>query len=46
MPAALVEIGYLTNAEQETQLTSGSYQDQVAQALFDALVKFREFLEH
>ena len=46
MPAALVEIGYLSNAEQETQLVSGSYQDQVAQALLDALIKFRELLEH
>jgi N-acetylmuramoyl-L-alanine amidase len=46
MPAALVEIGYLSNAEQETQLASGGYQDQVAQALLDALLKFREFLEH
>jgi N-acetylmuramoyl-L-alanine amidase len=46
MPAALVEIGYLSNAEQETQLASGSYQDQVAQALLDALIKFRGFLEH
>ena len=46
MPAALVEIGYLSNAEQETQLTTGAYQDRVAQALLDALIKFREFLEH
>jgi N-acetylmuramoyl-L-alanine amidase len=46
MPAALVEIGYLSNAEQETQLGSAGYQDQVAQALLDALIKFREFLEH
>ena len=45
MPAALVEIGYLSNPEQETQLASGAFQDQVAQALLDALVKFREFLE-
>ncbi len=46
MPAALVEIGYLSNAEQETQLANGTYQDQVAQALLDALIKFRGFLEH
>jgi N-acetylmuramoyl-L-alanine amidase len=46
MPAALVEIGYLSNAEQETQLASSTYQDRVAQALLDALIKFREFLEH
>jgi len=46
MPAALVEIGYLSNAEQEAQLATGAFQDQVAQALLDALIKFREFLEH
>ena len=46
MPAALVEIGYLSNADQEGQLATASYQDQVAQALLDALIKFREFLEH
>ena len=46
MPAALVEIGYLSNAEQEAQLATGGYQDLVAQALLDALIKFREFLEH
>lgn len=45
MPAALVEIGYLSNAEQEAQLTTAAYQDQVAQSLLDALIKFRELLE-
>ena len=45
MPAALVEIGYLSNSDQETQLTTGAYQDQLAQALLDALVRFRELLE-
>ena len=45
MPAALVEIGYLSNAEQEMQLTTPAYQDQIAQALLDALIKFRELLE-
>jgi len=46
MPATLVEIGYLSNAEQESQLATAAYQDQVAQALLDALIKFRGFLEH
>ncbi|HYE87862.1 MAG TPA: N-acetylmuramoyl-L-alanine amidase, partial [Vicinamibacterales bacterium] len=46
MPAALVEIGYLSNAEQEKQLVSAGHQDQVAQALLDALIKFRDFIEH
>ena len=45
MPAALVEIGYLSNAEQETQLTTAAYQDQIALALLDALIRFRELLE-
>lgn len=45
MPAALVEIGYLSNADQETQLATAAYQDQVAQSLLDALVKFRSLLE-
>ena len=45
MPAALVEMGYLTNAEQESQLTSAEYQDLVVQAVLDALVKFRDHLD-
>ncbi len=45
MPAALVEIGYLSNADQETQLTTPAYQEQVAVALLDALIRFRELLE-
>ena len=45
MPAALVEIGYLSNVDQEGQLTTAGYQDQIAQALLDALIKFREFIE-
>ena len=45
MPAALVEIGYISNPEQEQALTSAAYQDQVVQSLFDALVQFRAFLE-
>jgi N-acetylmuramoyl-L-alanine amidase len=41
MPAVLVEIGYLSSAEQEPTLSSGAFQDQVAQSLFDALAEFR-----
>jgi N-acetylmuramoyl-L-alanine amidase len=42
MPAVLIELGFLTNAAQERQLTSGPYQDTVVQALVDALVQFRD----
>jgi N-acetylmuramoyl-L-alanine amidase len=45
MPAVLVEIGYLSNPEQEQALTSGNYQDQIALALFDALTQFRTVVE-
>jgi N-acetylmuramoyl-L-alanine amidase len=42
MPAVLVELGFLTNAEQEKQLTSDAYQVTIAQALVDAVVQFRD----
>ncbi|MEZ5287823.1 MAG: N-acetylmuramoyl-L-alanine amidase [Vicinamibacterales bacterium] len=45
MPAALVEIGYLSNPAQEQQLGTAEYQTRVAEALFDALVRFRGVLE-
>ncbi len=45
MPAALVEMGYLTNADQERQLTSAEYQDHVVQAILEALIKFRDLLD-
>jgi N-acetylmuramoyl-L-alanine amidase len=41
MPAVLVEMGFLTNAPQERQLASDEYQNAVAQALLDAIVRFR-----
>ncbi len=45
MPAALVEIGYLSNPAQEQELLSAAYQDAVAESLFDALVKFRALVD-
>lgn len=41
MPAVLVEMGFLTNAQQEHQLQSDEYQNAVAQALLDAIVRYR-----
>ncbi|MCC7126336.1 MAG: N-acetylmuramoyl-L-alanine amidase [Acidobacteria bacterium] len=41
MPAVLVEIGYVSNPEQEQQLTSAAYQDRIAEALLDAIIRFR-----
>ena len=42
MAAVLVEVGYLTNPDQERQLTSGDFQGVVAQGIVDAIVRFRE----
>ena len=45
MPAALVEIGYLSNPGQEQELGTADYQNRVAESLFDALVRFRGLLD-
>jgi N-acetylmuramoyl-L-alanine amidase len=44
MPAILIEMGYLTNAQQAALLGSGAFQITAAQAIFDALVRFRDVL--
>ena len=40
MPAVLVELGYLTNAQQEQQLANGDFQQRAAQALASAVARF------
>jgi N-acetylmuramoyl-L-alanine amidase len=42
MPAVLLEMGYLTNGEQEQALSGGDAQNTIVQALVDAIVRFRE----
>ena len=42
MPAILVELGYLTNPEQAKLLAGDAFQSASVQALFDAIVKFRD----
>ena len=44
MPAVLIEVGYLTNPEQATLLTTDAFQNALVQSLFDAVVKFRDTL--
>jgi len=44
MPAVLVELGFVTNADQEKQLTSDAFQTTFVQALYDAVVRFRDSL--
>jgi len=45
MPAALVEIAYLSNADEERTVQSGDFQASVVQAMYDAIVRFRAYLE-
>jgi N-acetylmuramoyl-L-alanine amidase len=45
MPAALVEIAYLTNAAQEQSVQSADFQAGLVQAMYDAIVRFRAYLE-
>jgi N-acetylmuramoyl-L-alanine amidase len=42
MPAVLVEMGFITNPEQERQLGSDTFQSSVVQALVESVVRFRD----
>jgi N-acetylmuramoyl-L-alanine amidase len=44
MPAVLIELGYLTNRDQAKLLASDGFQNAAAQAIFDAIVRFRDAL--
>ena len=42
MPAVLVEMGFITNADQERQLGSDPFQTSIVQSLVDSIVRFRD----
>jgi N-acetylmuramoyl-L-alanine amidase len=42
MPAVLVEMGFMTNAEQEKQLASDAHQAALVEAMVDAVIRFRD----
>ena len=42
MPAVLIELGYLTNAEQAKLLASDAFQATAVQAIYEAIVRFRD----
>lgn len=42
MPAVLIEMGYLTNPDQEKLLAGDAFQNTLVQALYDAIVKYRD----
>jgi N-acetylmuramoyl-L-alanine amidase len=45
MPAVLVEMAYLTNSAQEKAASGDEFKNAVAQALYNAIVRFRGYLE-
>jgi N-acetylmuramoyl-L-alanine amidase len=44
MPAVLIELGYLTNGDQERLLGGDAFQTTFVQSLYDAVVRFRDAL--
>jgi N-acetylmuramoyl-L-alanine amidase len=45
MPAALVEIAYLTNPDQAAKAKGDEFRNAVADAMYDAIVRFRSYVE-
>jgi N-acetylmuramoyl-L-alanine amidase len=45
MPAALVEIAYLTNPPQARRAATPEFQTSIAQAIYEAVLRMREWLE-
>jgi N-acetylmuramoyl-L-alanine amidase len=45
MPAVLIEMGYLSNPDEERLLTSAEFQNNLALALTEAVVAFRDHIE-
>ena len=45
MPAVLVELGFLSNPNEEQKLTSASFQETLVRALFQSIVGFRVHVE-
>ena len=45
MPAVLIEMGYLSNVDEERLLTSANFQNGVAVALTEAVAAFRDHIE-
>jgi N-acetylmuramoyl-L-alanine amidase len=45
MPAVLIEMGYLSNTAEEKTLASAEFQNGVAQAITEAVIAFRDYLE-
>jgi len=45
MPAVLGEVGFITNQEEERQLSQSEYRDRIADALIDSVATFKQRME-
>ena len=45
MPAVLVEVGFISNTEEERLLSSADYQEKLAEALYRGLVRYKDIFE-
>ena len=45
MPAVLIEMGFLSNPEQEIQLTDPDFQASIVEALVASVIRFRDYVE-
>lgn len=45
VPSVLVELGFLTNAQEGPMLASDQYQDALAKSLYDGLVNYKETMD-
>ncbi|HCQ98230.1 MAG TPA: hypothetical protein DIU48_02330, partial [Acidobacteria bacterium] len=42
MPAIVVEMGFISNPDQETQLTSATFQNAIVNGLLRGIIRYRE----
>lgn len=45
MPAVLVEVGFISNADEEKRLTAGETQETIAEAIFKSVMRFEDILK-
>jgi N-acetylmuramoyl-L-alanine amidase len=45
MPAALIEIGFLSNAAERARLVDSTYQETIAQAIYQGIVAYLDYAD-
>lgn len=45
MPAVLIEVGFLSNTEEETELRKGVYRESIAKAVHRSILSYRDLVE-